>query len=107
MAYSLNERGEVTDKRVFADATDLMSSDARGLPDGLSISVGGHLFATGPGGVLVFAPDGKRLGRIETGSAIANCAFGDDGRTLYLTSHNFIARVKVQTTGVGFPRYQQ
>lgn len=107
MAYSLNERGEVTDKRVFADASDLMSSEARGLPDGLSIGVGGHLFATGPGGVLIFAPDGKRLGRIETGSAIANCAFGDDGRTLYMTSHNFIARVKVQTTGVGFPRYQQ
>lgn len=106
MAYTLNERGEVTDKRVFADASDLMSTDAKGLPDGLSIGVGGHLFATGPGGVLIFAPDGKRLGRIETGTAIANCAFGDDGQTLYMTSHNFIARTRVLTTGVGFQRYQ-
>lgn len=106
MAYSLNERGEVTDKRVFADASDLMSTDAKGLPDGLSVGVGGHLFATGPGGVLIFSPDGKRLGRIETGTAIANCAFGDDGQTLYMTSHNFIARARVLTTGVGFQRYQ-
>ncbi len=106
MAYSLNDKGEVVDKRVFADATDLMSADSPGLPDGLSISVGGHLFATGPGGVLVFSPKGKRLGRIVTGTAIANCAFGNDGRTLYMTSHNFIARVPVLTHGVGFPRYQ-
>jgi gluconolactonase len=106
MAYSLNDRGEVIDKRLFADASDLVGAHAPGLPDGLSIGVGGHLFATGPGGVLIFAPDGKRLGRIQTGTAIANCAFGDDGRTLYMTSHNFIARVPVLTHGVGFPRYQ-
>jgi gluconolactonase len=32
----------------------------------------GNLFATGPGGVHVFAPDGTRLGRIETGVPTAN-----------------------------------
>jgi gluconolactonase len=106
MAYDLNDRGEVTDKRVFADASDLVGEDAPGLPDGLSIGVGGHLFATGPGGVLIFSPQGDRLGRIETGTAIANCAFGNDGRTLYMTSHGFIARTRLSTHGVGFPRYQ-
>lgn len=106
MAYTLNDKGEVVDKRVFADVSDLMGPDAPGLPDGMSISVSGHLFATGPGGVLIFSPEGKRLGRIATGSPIANCAFGNDGRTLYMTSHRFIARVPVRTHGVGFPRYQ-
>lgn len=106
MAYTLNDKGDVVDKRVFADASDLMGPDAPGLPDGLSIGVGGHLFATGPGGVLIFSPQGKRLGRIVTGAPIANCAFGNDGRMLYMTSHKFIARVPVLTHGVGFPRYQ-
>lgn len=106
MAYSLNERGEVLDKRVFADVSDLVGDDNPGLPDGMSVAVGGHLFATGPGGVLIFSPEGKRLGLIQTGSPIANCAFGDDGRTLYMTSHRFIARTRVSTVGVGFPRYQ-
>jgi gluconolactonase len=50
----------------------------------------------------VFDPSGKRLGRIETGTAVANCAFGDDGRTLYLASHSFIARVRVQASGMNF-----
>jgi len=102
MAYSLDERGAVTGRRVFADASDLVAQDLPGLPDGMAMAADGTLFATGPGGVLVFAPDGRRLGRIETGSAIANCAFGDDGRTLYLASHAFLARVRVNAVGLGF-----
>jgi gluconolactonase len=47
---------------------------------------------------------GKRLGRIETGTAISNCAFGDDGRTLYMTSHAMLARVRVNATGTGFKK---
>jgi gluconolactonase len=101
MAYSLDEKGNVTGKREFANAADLKGP---GLPDGLKVASDGHLFASGPGGVLVFSPDGTRLGRIETGMAIANCAFGDDGRTLYLASDEFVARVPVLVSGQGFPR---
>src|SRR5690606_38549940 len=92
MAYTLDDAGNATDSRVLADASDLMGDGVHGLPDGLAVSSDGLLFATGPGGVLVMDANGKRLGRIETGSAIANAAFGDDGRTLYMTSHEFLAR---------------
>jgi gluconolactonase len=68
----------------------------------MKVAANGYLFATAPGGVLIFSPEGKRLGRIETGSAIANCAFGDDGRTLYLTSDHMLARVRVSVMGLGF-----
>lgn len=104
MAYSLDAKGDVLEKRVFSDASDLLGEGVPGLPDGMAISSDEHLFATGPGGVLVFDADGKRLGRIETGVAISNCAFGDDGRTLYMTSHSFVARVRVKATGLGFDR---
>ena len=75
-----------------------------GLPDGMAISSDGHVFATGPGGVLVFDAVGKRLGRIETGKAVSNCAFGDDGHMLYLSSHSLVARIPVKALGLGFPR---
>ncbi|MEZ0470755.1 SMP-30/gluconolactonase/LRE family protein [Luteimonas salinilitoris] len=104
MAYTLDAEGTVQDGRVFADASDLVGDDSPGLPDGMAVAADGTLFATGPGGVLVLAPDGRRLGRIETGTAVANCAFGDDGRTLYMTSNDFIARVRVQAGGLNFPR---
>jgi gluconolactonase len=42
---------------------------------------------------------GKRLGQIQTGDVIANCVFGNDGHMLYLTSHNFIARIKLKING--------
>lgn len=103
MAYQLDERGQAVDKRVFADASDLRTGDTPGLPDGMAVAATGHIFATGPGGVIVFAPDGKRLGRIETGTAIANCAFGgDDGKTLFLTSHRMLVRVPTLVQGLGF-----
>ncbi|MFC4728231.1 SMP-30/gluconolactonase/LRE family protein [Coralloluteibacterium thermophilus] len=102
MAYTLDASGDVGDRRLFADASDLVGDGAPGLPDGMAVAADGTLFATGPGGVLVFAPDGTRLGRIETGKAVANCAFGDDGRTLYMTSDDTLARVRVRATGLGF-----
>ncbi|MEZ4983361.1 MAG: SMP-30/gluconolactonase/LRE family protein [Saprospiraceae bacterium] len=46
----------------------------------------GTIFGTGPGGVLVFSPEGKHLGTIETGEAIANCCFDTDHKTLFMTS---------------------
>jgi gluconolactonase len=99
MAYSLDAQGGVAGRRVFADATDLLGEGVPGLPDGMAVAADGRLFATGPGGVLVFDADGKRLGRIETGDAVANCAFGDDGRTLYMTSHKRVARVRLKIAG--------
>jgi len=104
MAYTLDDIGDVTGRRVFADASDLVKEGLRGLPDGLRVAANGSLFVTAPGGVMILSPEGKRLGRIETGTAIANCAFGDDGYTLYMTSHQFLARVKVKSRGIGFPR---
>ncbi len=102
MAYSLEADGRVTSKRVFADVAVDVRAGMPGLPDGMAIDREGNLFATGPGGVHVFAPDGRRLGRIDTGTAVANCAFGEDGRTLFLASNNMLARVRTRTIGLGY-----
>jgi len=100
MAYALDADGAVTSRRVFADATDLVGDDAPGLPDGMAVAADGTVFATGPGGVLVFAADGTRLGRIATGGPVANVTFGGaDRRTLYLASDSILARVPLKIAG--------
>jgi gluconolactonase len=86
------------DGRIFFDATAL-SASRPGLPDGLKVDTRGNLFATGPGGVLVIDPDGTHLGTILTGRPTANCGFGDDGRTLYVTAQALLCRVRLTTTG--------
>lgn len=101
MSYPMNADGSIGKGRVFADVTSMVGS-VPGLPDGLKVDEKGNLFATGPGGVHIFAPDGKRLGRIETGEATANVAWGDDGSTLYITADMYICRVKTLTRGARF-----
>lgn len=102
MAYSLDADGNVTGSRLFHDATDLATAGVSGLPDGLTVSADGTIFTSAPGGVLVLSKDGKRLGRISTGKGIANCKFGDDGRTLYLTSSDMLARIRLNVRGATF-----
>lgn len=102
MAYPVESDGSLADGHVFFDASELVRQGNRGMPDGLAVDRSGNLFATGPGGVLVLSPEGDHLGTISTGDLIANCAFGDDGSTLYMTSNGFLARVRTATKGVGF-----
>ncbi|MEX2381857.1 MAG: SMP-30/gluconolactonase/LRE family protein, partial [Opitutales bacterium] len=103
MAYPVKADGTVGEGRVFFDATPFRDS-GRGLPDGLKVDVQGNLWATGPGGVFVISPEGDVLGRLMTGRATANVAFGGpDGATLYITANNSICRVPTLTTGAVQP----
>ena len=79
-----------------------MLPNRKGLPDGLKVDKAGNLFATGPGGVLIITAQGKHLGTILTGEATANCGWGDDGSTLYITADMFLCRVKTKTKGAGW-----
>ncbi|MEZ0484099.1 SMP-30/gluconolactonase/LRE family protein [Fibrella aquatica] len=106
-AYSVLSNGTVGNGRTFFDGTVLKKQGLSGAFDGLKVDKQGNLWATGPGGILVIAPatngnSGTLLGRLETGVATANCAWGDDGRTLYITADMYLCRIKVLTTGMGF-----
>jgi gluconolactonase len=98
-AFPVNDDGSLGKPRVFFDATALAKPGRPGSPDGFKVDREGNLFATGPGGVLVITPQGKLLGTIMTGDIVANCAFGDDGGTLYMCSNHMICRVKLKTKG--------
>jgi gluconolactonase len=99
--FDVKPDGTLGASRVLFDAT-AMTKTLKGLPDGLKIDTEGNLFATGPGGVLVISPQGKHLGTISTGQATSNCAFGDDGRTLYITADMYLMRVRLKAKGRGF-----
>ena len=102
MAYDVQRDGTVQNGRVFFNAAKLASPDRKGLPDGLKVDQRGNLFATGPGGVLIIAPDAEHLGTLNTGEATANCGWGHDGSVLYITADMYLCRVKTKTKGLGF-----
>ena len=104
------ERGHV---RVFDRADDWTLSDGRvfahlggdfdvGVVDGMKVDELDNLYVAGPGGVTVFAPDGDRIGLIETPEVVANLNWGDaDRRTLYMTATSSIYRLRMTVAGAG------
>jgi len=57
------------------------------------------VFATGPGGVLVIGADGTHLRTILTGQKTANCCFGEDGRSIFMTADMHLCRIRLTTSG--------
>ena len=100
-AFPVKSDGTLGEGKVFFDSTKSVGK-RKGLPDGMKVDQQGNLFATGPGGVLVFSPAGKHLGTIATGVPTANCAFGEDGMTLFVSANDNICRIRLSTKGRGF-----
>ncbi len=98
MAYDVADDGTTTNGRVFYDATKDTANE-KGLPDGMVVHSSGHIFATGPGGVWIFRPDGTHLGTLKTGQATANCTFNEDESVLYITADMYLARLRMRAEG--------
>lgn len=98
MVYDVTGSGRLSSGKVFFDAT---GETAEGLPDGLKVDRMGNVWATGPGGVWVFSPAGKLLGKVQPAEVPANCAWGDaDGKTVYMTARTGLYRVRTTVGGV-------
>lgn len=100
--YPVRADGSLGPGRLLLDVT-AMGRSLRGLPDGLKVDRDGNLWATGPGGVLVISPEGEVLGRVDPGEACSNCAWGEDGGTLFITADTYLCRVRTRTRGARFP----
>ena len=96
MRYDVAANGSVSNGKVFADVT---AEKETGLPDGMKVDSLGNVYATGPGGIWVFSPDGKHLGTIKLPEQPANCGWGDDGKSLYITAVTGLYRIKLAVAG--------
>ena len=93
MKYKITDDG-VENPEVFFDGSVLSKKDI-GLFDGLKIHPTGTVFATGPGGVLLINNEGNHIGTIRTEVRSANCAFDDKYEYLYMTSQQYLTRIRI------------
>jgi gluconolactonase len=101
-SFPVKADGTLGEGELFHDASENLKRQLPGLPDGMAVDASGNVFATGPGGVYVFDPTGKLLGRISTGERTSNCTFGGkDGSILYLTADTYVCRIQTKTRGKG------
>jgi gluconolactonase len=104
-AFELDASGRVVRRRIFAEMAS--DDDKNGVPDGMKVDVEGRLYCTGPGGTWVFAPDGQRLGVIQTPEVPANLCFGGpDLKTLFLTARTSVYTLRVNVAGQPHPWYR-
>jgi gluconolactonase len=55
---------------------------------------------SGPGGVRILSPEGKRIGQLVTPELPANFAWGDrDRQTLYMTARHGLYRIRLRVAG--------
>ncbi|HQW29802.1 MAG TPA: SMP-30/gluconolactonase/LRE family protein [Verrucomicrobiales bacterium] len=101
-AFPVKGDGTLGEGRLFYDATAAVKEGLPGLPDGMKVDEKGNLWATGPGGIYIFSPEAKLLGRISTGERTANCTWGNDGTVLYLTADMYLCRIQTKTKGAGW-----
>ena len=101
LAYDVNTDGTVSNGRVFFDAMRWRKDPFFG-PDGFKVDRQGNIFGARPGGLTVIAPDGMLLGTIETGQPTSNVAWGEDGKTLFITGGTSVYRLRLTT---GAARY--
>ena len=102
LAYDVSDDGrELSNKRVHIDA------GPGGTPDGMRCDIDGNLWCGwGMGseeldGVLVFAPDGAKIGRIALPERCANVCFGGAKRNrLFMASSQSLYSLYVNTQGV-------
>tara|TARA_R110002111_G_scaffold51877_13_gene90641 strand:+ start:1101 stop:2012 length:912 start_codon:yes stop_codon:yes gene_type:complete len=94
MKYTISKSGKVGKGKIFYNASALTGE---GNPDGIKVDPLGNVFATGPGGVLVFSPKGKLLGTIKFPETPANLTFGGaDNKTLFVTARTGLYSIQIK-----------
>ena len=94
--YEVNTDGTLKSGKIFFDWN--FTEDEEAL-DGIKVDKQGNLFVSAPGGVWILSANGNLLGKIVTPERPANMAWGDDGKTLYLTAHSSLYKIRVNTAG--------
>jgi gluconolactonase len=99
MRYAVAADGSLSDARVFFDMTQAPEDPELAL-DGIKVDQAGNLYVSGPGGLWILDQGGKHLGTLRGPRLAANFAWGDDGKTLYLTARSGLYRLPLLVEGI-------
>lgn len=98
--FDVKADGTLSPGNILFDGTE-ESKGRPGVADSLKVDVYGNIYAAAPGGLFILEPDGTLLGRFDLGTATGNCAWGEDGSTLFITSNHILYRIRLNTKGAG------
>jgi len=88
--------GRLGKKEIFYEMNQTNESEAL---DGIKVDLKGNLYVSAPGAIWIISPDAKLLGKIITPIRPANLAWGEDGKTLYLTAGKELYKIRTKIGG--------
>jgi len=95
--FEVQAGGSLKPRGIFHE----LEGGEEGIADGMKVDSEGNVYTSGPGGIHVLDPSGKRLGRIRIPGHVTNMGWGDaDWRSLYITTRSSVYRTRVQVPGV-------
>ncbi len=96
-AFDVGADNTLSNGRVFCEVDP-------GVPDGFRVDINENLWTSCGDGVLCFAPDGTKLGKIKIPQMVANITFGGPKRNrLFIAATKSLYAVYVATTGAQVP----
>jgi gluconolactonase len=98
--FDVKPDGTIASGRIFVE----LKGTEPGAVDGMKIDSEGNAYVTGPGGISIFDPSGKKLGRIDIPEVAANMAWGDkDWKTLFITGSTSLYKIRLAIEGIRVP----
>lgn len=94
--FPVNKDGTLGEKELFYEMNQTNEAEAL---DGVKVDLQGNVYVSAPGGIWILSPKGILLGKIVGPERPANIAWGDDGKTLYLTAHKGLYKIRTKIGG--------
>jgi gluconolactonase len=96
-AFAVAADGSVGPGRLFHK----LAGSEPGVADGMKVDREDNVYCTGPGGIHIIDPSGRRIGRLRIPGHCTNLAWGEeDWRSLYVTTYDSVYRTRLQIPGV-------
>jgi gluconolactonase len=104
--FDVQPNGLLANGRIFASG--IVSASEPGVPDGMKCDLFGNVWVCGPGGVWVYAPDGRLIGKLRVPELVGNLTWGGpDFRTLFLTATHSVYAVETKVSPRSEPYMRQ
>jgi gluconolactonase len=97
--FDVHGDGSLKGGDVLADGIGTASLEKMDLVDGMKLDERGNIWITGPGGILVFGPDGDRLGSVEIPEPVGNLHWGGpDWSSMFVCASTGLYRLQTKTS---------